>query len=361
MSVRWKVRLVILLLLILVALSSPLRVKLLGLLRQEPFYGGWPASYWSREVRTYAARAGKPAPPPTELQRFLERLGLYHPTGKPGVLEGGAAAVPVLATLVRDDDVLVRREAVQTLSNNGPATLIVLPVLRDAFDDPDQIVRQGAVRAVCASGVRDGNAEALAVLIAALESQNREVRNESLGVLARYGPAAKPAIPVIIRLLLGPDDYAHYLAVHALGETGPDGAVAIPAIREAMRQEKDAGTLEEAICVLGKMQAEPEAVIPLVAAWFRVREPSPADTMAAGAEAWFQRGHEAALPLLVRALEKGDVQMRVASAKLLGQMGTDARPAVPALIKASKDPAPQVRKQTRAGTEADWLRGGRKK
>jgi HEAT repeat protein len=51
----------------------------------------------------------------------------------------------------------------------------------------------------------------------------------------------------------------------------------------------------------------------------------------------------AAVPSLVRALESQDIRVRANATTVLGAIGPAAREAVPALVKATKDPSPRVR------------------
>lgn len=59
-------------------------------------------------------------------------------------------------------------------------------------------------------------------------------REEALVEIAKAGPAAEPAMPVLLEALKDKDALIRRLALHALGEIGPKAKSAIPAIKELM-------------------------------------------------------------------------------------------------------------------------------
>ena len=55
-------------------------------------------------------------------------------------------------------------------------------------------------------------------------------REEALVEIAKAGPSAEPALPVLIEALKDQDALIRRLALHALGEIGPKAKSALPAI-----------------------------------------------------------------------------------------------------------------------------------
>ena|SRR5689334_1925358 len=126
-------------------LASPWRFWLLGAIRGERSYKGWPTCYWSHETSAYFR-------------------GDFTP--KPAVLNGDPDTSPVLLDLAKDSDPVVRIEAAERL----------------AWINQDD---EGILH------------EAVAALIEALETPDQNVRCRAAVVLGWIGPRAKAAIPAL--------------------------------------------------------------------------------------------------------------------------------------------------------------------
>ena len=61
---------------------------------------------------------------------------------------GDPDAVPVLIELLKDDNSVVRQEAILILARIGPAARDALPALQQALKDPDEQVRARAITAL---------------------------------------------------------------------------------------------------------------------------------------------------------------------------------------------------------------------
>jgi HEAT repeat protein len=110
-------------------------------------------------------------------------------------------AVPVLLTVLKDDDVgEVRAEAARALGRIGPNEKVV-PALKRALEDEDRLV---GVRAAEALGLADPASEAAAVafLVESLEYSRRRPEELPLPVvlhsLMQLGPRARPAVPALL-------------------------------------------------------------------------------------------------------------------------------------------------------------------
>ena len=142
----------------------------------------------------------------------------------------------------------------------------------------------------------------------------RAVRSRAYSLLSRLGPTARSAVPRLIPLLRSSDSEIVNQSASILGNIGPDARIAVPALIALLKYGDTTGK-RIAVYALGSIGLS---------------------------------AHEAreALPLIIKRLEtctnEGD---RVSVVKLLGMIGDDASPAVPALIDALHDPESRTRAQ----------------
>jgi HEAT repeat protein len=146
-----------------------------------------------------------------------------------------------------------------------------------------------------------------------------------VGVLKVMGAAAEHgAIGELIAMARDPgvDTHRRHCALLALGEFGPDAVEAIPALVEVIRAH------EEAYLRDPRRYAEPNLMGALA-------------TAAIGRIA--AEGNPEAIAILVRLCEEPDATVGPDAARAISFLGLKARPAVPALARALKDPRQSVR------------------
>ncbi|MBY0522983.1 MAG: HEAT repeat domain-containing protein [Gemmataceae bacterium] len=152
----------------------------------EHTFDGKPTSHWRSALRQELAEARKDQQP---VQASL--------------LHGGKDVLPVLIDLLGDEDLKVRRIAVQFITTQlagrpGPEALPAVAPLTALLQDEDLLVRRRSVQA-----------------------------------LGYIGPSASDAVPAIARLLKDRDEWLAWDAAHALGNIGPNARAAVPALQEA--------------------------------------------------------------------------------------------------------------------------------
>ncbi len=213
----------------------------------------------------------------------------------------GRDAVPALLAATRDADAKVRANALAGVALVKPEPKSALAtVAKLAKEDPDESVRQSAVRTLAALGPG-----AVGPLTAALGDREPAVQAMALKALARVGPEAGKAAPTVRRLAAATDnDTVRGTAIALLARLGPDGE---PALLELLRERSSAIRL---------------ACLQQIG---RKGRPSPK-----------------ALPGLVEALTDPEPEVRILAAHALGLLGTEAKGAVAALLRAVKDPDPRV-------------------
>jgi len=228
--------------------------------------------------------------------------------------------------MLRDKDPDKRRSAAVALGNIGTKSPKVLPALIGALEDRDRVVR---VQAIIALGEIGPQArEAVPALTALVSGKDKWVSLHAVSALGKMGQGAKDAVPALIAALKEPDRNVRLHAVGALGEMGPQAREAVPALIEALR---DIRIREATLEALEKIGLETPEAAPALVSILRVE-----GLYAFAAENLVAIGRQA-VPPLIRALQGQDLDNRETAARILADIGPQARAAVPALIEALTD------------------------
>lgn len=205
--------------------------------------------------------------------------------------------------------------------------------------DPDVAVAAGAAL------VRLG-APAVAPLREKLADPAARVA--ALEILGTIGGPAKPALPDMIKALADPDEAYRSDAAVAIAGFGADAADAAPELSKLLESATAApGTRYAAAYALGRigpaarpaldklreLAAAEDELLATVAIWAALKI-DPADSSL----------FASAVPRLRKALRSGDEIVRLEAAVALGDIGPDAKPALPILeLVAEDDPLSSVR------------------
>jgi HEAT repeat protein len=262
----------------------------LGLLRGEAFFDGRPTNYWARWLKQErflghappagdagkALREGGEAAVPvlcdiakgpdeelrSEALRALSMMGPAARAAAPDLqatlktetnstrflLAADAlaqadpsAAATALAAVARDkgEDAGRRAWALTSLVNLGPEGREALPALEALRTDPGEpvVIRVEAVRALW--HMRQPAEPLVATLCEVLGDERGPAGVQALEALQEMGPAARPALPVLLKLLSDPHlepvgqrwGPPHRAAVvRTLGKMGPEAAAAVPGL-----------------------------------------------------------------------------------------------------------------------------------
>ena len=224
----------------------------------------------------------------------------------------------------------------------GPRARKAVPALRAALTDKRPQARICA--AVALVHIDPSATDAIPVLMESLNHQDDEAFLVE-GVpeaLARLGPKARVAIPLLIEQMKGSADTG---VPKALVMIDPNGEVCVPALIAALQNE-DEDVARVAINCLGVLGPRARDAVPAltVAVTREYEAPSPAgNPQAAAAKALRRIGPDArsAIPALIRTLQSrhaGDVfedyAVGAAAAESLGSFGIEARSAIPSLVEA---------------------------
>lgn len=266
-------------------------------------------------------------------------------------------AVPELAELVRRDPApAVRKEAASALGRIGREAASATPALTEALQSKELEVRRAAAQAL--SRVARPEQLDVALLRKTLQDEDWEIRWFALKGLRGSELKAEQLKPVLVQALKDPAGRVVYEAAQGLSALGPDAHDAIPAIVEALHGTGYVAPmlhLRPALAgVLGRMGR------PAVAPLTKALHAENSQVQGAAASALGQIGKEArpAVPTLLDVLRASkDERLRATVMSALGRIGDEA--AVPALREAAKSPNEDVRR--RAEEALRRLRGEEEK
>ena len=247
-----------------------------------------------------------------------------------------AAARAVIAVL-RDEDVDVRRQAAESLSQMGASAVSELVV---AAKDKDVEVRRLAGEILGQIG--SNGEQAVPALLGALDDEDISVRWVAVKSLENFGTEAGPAVPRLIALLQR--ERARFIrrdTIVTLGAIGPEAAAALPALIQVLDQQ-DATLQEVALTALARLGPKAGAALPWIEKGLRSQELA---VRKASLEAWAAIKKDKAVPELLVALRDPDAAVRRQALHALGGITPLPEPkaTVPALIAALQDADAEVR------------------
>jgi HEAT repeat protein len=191
--------------------------------------------------------------------------------------------------------------------------------------------------------------------VAALDDPDLDTRREAIHALGSIGTDAEESIPALSTILLqDPDRGCRIEAALALMKMCPASRVAVPALARALTDDEPVVRMDAAIALV-RLQADGRPAVPaLIAALkdernktnaslflFTIREKV---AMALGRAS---AGTGEGVPALRQALKEADTEpMLVAVIQALGDVGPQARAAVPELRSFLQNNSTQVRKAT---------------
>jgi HEAT repeat protein/lysophospholipase L1-like esterase len=251
-----------------------------------------------------------------------------------------APAVPGLVHLLQDGDPFVRAGAAYALGGIGSAAAPAIPALIARLADPDERVRWRAVDALGKIGPEADPVEPLVALVREESCPGRGLAAEQLG---RIGRAARPSVPELIEAVSDPRPDVRWRAVWALGQIGPDAALAVPALTTALKDADLRWRAAEALGEIGpKAAAAVPDLVPLLddpSSNVRWRVATALGTIAA----------PRAAPALAAAAADTAENVRLAAVTSLVELPAEPSLVEPVLLSALNDPDSRVRRQAVRG------------
>lgn len=181
-------------------------------------------------------------------------------------------------------------------------------------------------------------ADDAASLSKALTSKTAAERVKAADALAELGPQAKPAVPSLIKALSDQDAPVRGHAAYALGQIGDKRAAVVDGLF-ALASDPEALVRRAGLRALKALKLPHDVVIPKLAT--TLKSAAPAD--AAAIVATIAEGGKEAVPFLTECL--ADKRACYWACLALGEIGPDAKAAVPQLLKLESREEPEVRLQ----------------
>ena len=170
------------------------------------------------------------------LRRFLNRRNEdMHVVTFEIIRRIGPPALPLLADLLTQPQVSIRRSAADALIDLAPDTERIQPALTRALRDEDSYVAGDAARALGALGKRAS--PSVLALVKALSHEEPHVRIYAAEALASIGPKASAATRDLARAVGDPIPGVRWAACEALASIGPAALSAVPQLIEALKDE----------------------------------------------------------------------------------------------------------------------------
>ncbi len=174
-----------------------------------------------------------------------------------GSLSGEAARL--LGAQLRAQDAAVRRAAAWVFARaRGSAVLEVDALVRALREDPSSGVRAAAASALGTVGPADHRP--VRPLLDALSDPSEAVRHEAARALAAL-PLSGEEVPRLAAALDSPDDYVSAFAAWTLGNLGKEARSAVPALARALARERTDAVVSGALARIGPSAGEAVPVL----------------------------------------------------------------------------------------------------
>ena len=306
----------------------------------EPKYEGLPVSYWFKEycrrpsnhlemedlwrAQEAVQKMGTNAFPYlvgealNTNQDSAFKVNYYELLGK----LPGSWGMPQLVS--RDD---IRSSAVNAIANIGFSAKNILPLLTKALQETNTLQYKQAISILRYVDTKD--AETLVPYFAmALHDADPDVQFNSLWVLYFLGPVAKAAVPDLIEFLGSPQNTNNVLnTVAVLGNIRGAAAPSIPYLKDMFDKETDWWLRSVIACSLCQIDRQQNEALKFLADSLKQKSvPKPSVPIS-----------PFTYPSIETHFYDGDSDHLSFAAIQLGLIGSNALPAVPALIEALKD------------------------
>jgi HEAT repeat protein len=263
---------------------------------------------------------------------------------------GAELAMPALIQLLADREDEVREAAIEALAHIGPGTvpsLIVILETREVRRFEEWLKKKIEFADWSDhTGVEELQREPLRALHntewyfrhAMEDHQRLETAHEAaLRVLAKMGPAAVAAVPVMVQALADPNRRVRLASVRALGPIGPEATAALPALTQALADSSEAvrkAAAEALPRIDPRWASHPDVQASIASLIGNLKKVGEEGQVAVAA---FTLMGPASVPVLIEALAADDRILREAAATTLGRIGPAAQAAIPALTHSLED------------------------
>ncbi|MEQ9408650.1 MAG: HEAT repeat domain-containing protein [Fuerstiella sp.] len=245
------------------------------------------------------------------------------------LVEIGEPAIPALQRLLGSDVPVARLKACEVAGRLELVAAPLVPLLVATLQDEDERVIRAAVTAL--GQIQSDPDLVVPRLQQLLDSESAAVRADVLGALMQFGALAQPAVPAVLDLLKDQHSIVRAAGARALGRIGSDDAQVVQALVDAV-DDPHGGVTIQAVNALS--QLGPVAVPALVRMTGQPRFRDLAISVLG------EMGPEAgpAVPALVAFLDSDDERLLREVFIALASIGPAAKSAQPTLLKLVRDP-----------------------
>jgi HEAT repeat protein/S1-C subfamily serine protease len=227
-----------------------------------------------------------------------------------------------------------RREAAEQLGSAGEAAKKAVPKLVKHLKDMDEGTRKSCAQALELIGGL--SASELPTVVQALKDGDMEVRKACAGALARMGAEAEDAAKPLSDLLADSEPAVRKAAAAALAKIGSSAKVAVPSLVKALKEDQSSEVRIEAARALGKMGSE---AIPVVRDLADVMTHDTRNDVCSAvliALTGLQGDAKEALGAIIKMLDAKNTLVRYHAIQACASMKDDARAAAPKLAEILK-------------------------
>jgi HEAT repeat protein len=264
-------------------------------------------------------------------------LGKIGPESRPGI--------PALIAVLTDDSTAVKWQAIRALSRIGAKAVPPLIALLD-----DENLQDPAVIALGYIGPAARLAVPSLIKLLSNPKLSTDLGSDIVLALSRIGPAAAEAVPTLLKILADVQSELRPDAAWALAQIGAKPA--IPLLIRALPADEQSNSELAIVLPLAVLTLNPEN-IPRNEVYFNwavnrgveLLEHDSSLVRQAAAAALAAVGERAAraIPNLAAGLQDSDPEVRGAFLSTLAAIGPEAQDALPAIIQALADPVHAVR------------------
>ncbi|WP_182865396.1 HEAT repeat domain-containing protein [Rhodopirellula sp. JC639] len=237
--------------------------------------------------------------------------------------------VSQLRTLCQDQQPEVRAAAVSAVANVDDAPSRVTKQMLEALDDDAAEVRRNAIGGLARMETASG--DVIDALILGLDDSDARVRREAALAIEAVGEAARRSAPRLMQLVGDEDSSVRSAAASALATTAAPSEDLIVVLGDGLADAEDAvvlASLRSVTTLAGRAVSLSDQVITLT-------DHDRADLRAAAYAclAKIETDRQKSVPLLIQGLADPDWAVRRDAGESLGELGADAKSAVPALFR----------------------------
>lgn len=252
-----------------------------------------------------------------------------------------------LAQLVLSETVRIARDAIEILGQIGPRAASALPALSKRLTASDPEIRIAAATAIWRISKRPE--PSVAVLLKAMADDDEDTSSRATWTFQEMGPQADTALLQLTELTSDSRSHVRRNAATALGVLGPGNRSKIEGLLQRMLTDSSGGVQIAAATAIGNVDGSLDEAVRVLSAIVltKPKDKSKKENIFAGsslpsaaAEALGNLKGDAApaTHALAQALSSPYLDVRLASAEALGQIGpAAAAAAIPELAKAMRD------------------------